>query len=295
MPLFALVALTMLNFAGNSLLTRAGVTLGGLSAVEFALIRLGSGALMLAVLVMWRGSALRWSGRVRLTGVASLLLYLFGFSVAYLGMDSGMGALILFGMVQVTMFAGALLNGEPLPRQRWIGAGLATLGLVWLLWPSGAAAVSLTHGLAMALAGVGWGMYSLAGRKEPDALAGTAANFIMAAAIVALAWGGSAMSGAAWAQDMIHAMPLNGVLLACVAGAITSALGYALWYTVLPQLQAAVAAVAQLTVPVIAMLGGMVWLNEALSLRFVLAAVLVLGGVAISVRQGRGPKPADKA
>jgi drug/metabolite transporter (DMT)-like permease len=287
MPLFALVALTMLNFAGNSLLTRAGVTLGGLGAVEFALIRLGSGAVMLALLVAWRGGGLRWGGPERVMGVASLLLYLFGFSAAYLGMDSGIGALILFGMVQVTMFAGALLAAERLPPRRWIGAGLATLGLIWLLWPLGEAAVSLWHGLAMALAGLGWGLYSLSGRKEPDALTGTAANFILAAVIVGLVWGLSAMTGAPWAVDMIHAMPLSGVILAVVAGAITSALGYALWYTVLPRLEASVAAVAQLTVPVIAMAGGMLWLNESLTLRFVLAALLVLGGVALSVRQKR--------
>lgn len=287
MQLFVLVTLTMLNFAGNSLLTRAGVTLGGLGAVEFALIRLGSGAVMLALLVVWRGDGLRWGGPERVMGVASLLLYLFGFSAAYLDMDSGIGALILFGMVQVTMFAGALLAGEPLPPRRWIGAGLATTGLVWLLWPAGEAAVSAIHGLAMAVAGLGWGLYSLAGRKEPDALTGTAANFILAAGIVALVWVGSVMLGAGWAVEMIHTMPLSGVILAVIAGAITSALGYALWYTVLPQLEASVAAVAQLTVPVIAMAGGMLWLNESLTLRFVLAAVLVLGGVALSVRQKR--------
>lgn len=286
MPLILLVALTMLNFAGNSLLTRAGVTLGGLGAVEFAVLRLMSGALMLALLALWRGGGLPLRGAARAAGVASLLLYLFGFSVAYLGMDSGIGALILFGMVQVTMFAGALIATEPLPPRRWIGAGLATLGLVWLLWPSGEAAVSLLYGLSMAVAGIGWGIYSLAGRKEPDALAGTAANFILAAGIVAIVWGASSLAGASWARGMIHTIPLTGVLLAIASGAITSALGYALWYTVLPRLDAAVAAVAQLTVPVIAMLGGMLWLNESLTLRFVLAAGLVLGGVALSVHQG---------
>ena len=286
MQLFALVALTMLNFAGNSLLTRAGVTLGGLGAVEFALIRLGSGALMLAALVVWRGGGLRWGGAARMTGVASLLLYLFGFSAAYLGMDSGMGALILFGMVQITMFAGGLLAQEVMPARRWIGAGLATVGLVWLLWPAGDAAVSVTHGLAMALAGIGWGLYSLAGRRESDALAGTAANFILAALITGAVWGASAVLGANWASGLLQDIPVSGLIFAVASGAITSALGYALWYTVLPRLEASVAAVAQLTVPVIAMVGGMIWLSEALTLRFVMAAVLVLGGVFISVRQG---------
>ena len=285
MPLFFLVALTMLNFAGNSLLTRAGVTLGGLGAVEFAVIRLGSGALMLAALMAWRGGGMRLGGRARAFGVAALLLYLFGFSAANLELDAGLGALILFGMVQITMFAGGLLAREAMPARRWIGAGLASTGLVWLLWPSGAAAISLVHGLSMALGGIGWGLYSLAGRAEPDALAGTAANFIVAAVLVGLVWGAASGLGIEAARHLVADVSRLGLILAVASGAVTSALGYALWYTVLPRLDRAVAAVAQLTVPVIAMAGGMLWLGEALTLRFVLAAVLVLGGVAISVGQ----------
>lgn len=280
MRLIALVALTMVAFAANSVLNRAALAGGGMGAVAFGAIRLVAGAGMLALICgLWRGGLpLRGSrgARGRAAGVGALLLYLFGFSYAYDALDAGLGALILFGMVQITMFAGGLRAGDRPPPRRWIGAALALGGLVWLLWPGGPTELSLVHSLAMALAGVGWGLYSLIGRGATDALGETGANFVIAAALVALPglWLGQIGAGAAGHRA---------IGLAIVCGAVTSGLGYALWYTLLPRLQASVAAVAQLTVPVIAMAGGMVFLGEALSLRFVLASVLVLGGVGLSV------------
>jgi len=156
-------------------------------------------------------------------------------------------------------------------------AGLAFGGLVWLLWPGGGAAPSLPHALAMLLAGVGWGVYSLAGRKAEVALVSTAANFVLATGLGLVVLLGLQLSGS------VGPWSLGAVVLAVVSGAVTSGLGYALWYAVLPRLPGSVAAVAQLTVPVIAMAGGMVFLGEALTARFALAALLVLGGVAVSV------------
>ena len=282
MRLFVLITLTMLAFAGNPLLTRAGLTAGGLDAVEFAVLRIGAGALMLAGLCLIRQGKLRLAGRGRALGVASLLLYLFGFSWAYTGMDAGLGALILFGMVQVTMFFGSLWAGEKMPQNRWIGAGLAFAGLAWLLWPGGQAPVSIVHGLSMAAAGVGWGVYSLAGRRADDALQETSANFVLGAAVALLV--GLALSGGDLIRTITTEASALGLIMAAASGAITSGLGYALWYAVLPRLEGSVAAVAQLTVPVITMVGGILWLGESLTLRFVLAAALVLGGVVISVR-----------
>lgn len=282
MRLFLLTALTMVAFASNSLLTRAGVTAGGLGAVAFAMVRLGSGAVTLLVLCALLRGGVRLGGAGRVVGVASLLLYLFGFSVAYTGMDAGLGALVLFGMVQITMFAGSLLAGEAMPARRWLGAGLAFVGLGWLLWPGAAAAVSPLHGLAMAAAGIGWGVYSLAGRKAVDGLQATAANFILGSAVALVV--GLVMTGGDLAQHVVVEASAAGLILAVLSGAVTSGLGYALWYALLPRLEGTVAAVAQLTVPVIAMAGGMIWLGEDLTLRALLAAVLVLGGVAVSVR-----------
>lgn len=285
MKLFALVALTMLAFAANSVLNRMGLAGGGMDATAFGAIRLVSGAVMLGTVTLWQRGRLRLGGAGRASGVFSLLLYLFGFSYAYEALDAGLGALVLFGMVQITMFAGGLVASEVLPPRRWIGAALALAGLGWLLWPGGALEVSLVHGLAMAVAGVGWGLYSLAGRRAGDPVENTAANFAVAALIVGL-------PGLLLGEVAGTPAGARAVAIAVMCGAVTSGLGYALWYSVLPRIDASVAAVAQLTVPVLTMLGGVILLDEALTLRFVLASGLVLGGVGVSLgvlRRRRGP------
>ncbi|PIV78676.1 MAG: EamA family transporter [Rhodobacteraceae bacterium CG17_big_fil_post_rev_8_21_14_2_50_63_15] len=277
MRLFLLTALTMTAFAANSVLNRIALAQGSMDAVSFGVVRLVSGAMVLGLLCLVLRGRVEMRGRERIAGVLSLLVYFYGFSLAYRALDAGLGALILFGVVQITMFVGGIFAREAMPRRRWIGAGLAFAGLIWLLSPGAGPQVSVLHGLLMAVAGVGWGVYSLSGRRSGDALMSTAANFIWAAPVGVIVWGvmpkgteGLVLGG-------------EGIALAIVSGAVTSGLGYALWYSILPRLAASVAAVAQLTVPVIAMAGGMVFLGEALSLAFVLASALVLGGVAISV------------
>ncbi|SLN28482.1 EamA-like transporter family protein [Roseovarius albus] len=281
MRLFLLTALTMLAFAANSVLNRMALAEDAIDAVSFGAVRLLAGAVMLAILcfALRDGLALRGPGRA--LGVVSLLLYIFGFSLAYDSLDAGLGALVLFGVVQITMFAGALVLRELVPPRRWLGAGLAFAGLAWLLWPGSGAEISPMHGGLMALAGFGWGLYSLNGRRGGDALQATAANFIWATPVgVVLMLVTQGTQGIADASN-------SGIWLAVLSGAVTSGMGYALWYSVLPKLPAAVAAVAQLTVPVIAMAGGMVLLSEALTWQFVVAAVLVLGGVVVSVQRPR--------
>ncbi len=275
MRLFLLTALTMLAFAANSVLNRWAVGPGHIGAVEFASIRLLAGAVTLAVLVVWQRGRLVWPGvSGRLPGVLGLAAYLLGFSMAYTGLDAGTGALVLFGMVQVTMFAGAILSGEPVPVRRWAGAALALGGLALIAAPG---AVPLGPLAFMAVAGVGWGVYSLAGRRATDPLIATAWNFILAVPLVLPL---TLLVG-------IKRPDAMGALLAVVSGAVTSGLGYALWYAVLPRLGAARAAVAQLTVPVIAALGGAVLLAEGPGLRFWLASGLVLGGVALASLGGQ--------
>jgi drug/metabolite transporter (DMT)-like permease len=272
MRLFLLTALTMLAFAANSVLNRWAVGPGHVGAVEFAVIRLLAGAAMLAALVWRQRGGLAWPGpKGRVAGVLGLSAYLVGFSLAYRGLDAGTGALVLFGMVQVTMFAGALAAREIVPARRWAGAALALAGLALIAAP-GTQAVAFLPLALMAGAGVGWGLYSLLGRQAPDPLAATAWNFLLAVPLV-LPLG---LIAGAEAPDAL------GAGLALVSGAVTSGLGYALWYQVLPALGAARAAVAQLTVPVLAALGGAVLLAEAPGLRFWLAAGLVLGGVALA-------------
>ena len=281
MRLFLLTALVMVAFAANSVLNRLALATHEIDALLFAVYRVGSGALALAFLVLLRDQRLSLTGPMRVAGVLSLTLYMLAFSIAYVVLDAGVGALILFGGVQVTMFAGAVLAREPVPMLRWLGAGLAFAGLVWLLWPGGQAQGSALHALIMVAAAFGWGIYSLAGRKSGEPLRATAANFILA---VPLCW------------VVLAVMPVSpdalpptsrGVVLALTSGVLTSAIGYALWYSVLPRLASSVAAVAQLTVPVIALAGGMVFLGEVLTLKFAVASALVLGGVAISVLGSR--------
>lgn len=268
----------MVAFAANSVLNRVAVGGGLMEPAGFAVLRLAAGAAMLVLLVALRrrvAGGVWWPGlRGRLSGVAGLLAYLFGFSAAYLVLGAGAGALILFGMVQITMFAGAVLAREEVPARRWIGAAVAFGGLLVLFAPGGGA-ISLPHAGAMVLAGIGWGVYSLAGRGQADALAATAANFVLALPVGLL---------------VLLVVPFGkvdatGALLAVTSGAITSGLGYALWYRLVPQLGAARAGVAQLSVPVIAALGG-VALGEAVGLRLVLASALVMAGVALGLVQG---------
>ncbi|WP_136441924.1 DMT family transporter [Pacificoceanicola onchidii] len=278
MKLFGLVAVVMVAFAANSVLTRAGVS-GGTDIVSFGALRLWSGALMLGLLCLWTRRRVAIMSKARVFAVPGLLFYIIGFTEAYVGMDSGLGALLLFGTVQVTMFAGAAVLRETMPALRLVGGLLALAGLVYLVWPWADIADNLRNVAMMVLAGIGWGLYSLAGRGSRDALADTAVNFVLAGLLfpgfVWLVSGGAPLGG-------LQADPM-GVVLALVSGAVTSGLGYALWYSVLPKLPAALAAVAQLTVPPIAMAGGMLFLEEALTGKFLLASVVILGGIALSV------------
>jgi drug/metabolite transporter (DMT)-like permease len=278
--LAALCGITMLAFAANSLLNRLALTSGDTGPATFAAIRLAAGTAMLCALLM-RGKD--GPARVR-TGMrgghaAALALYMLGFSFAYVTLDAGLGALILFGAVQITMFAGGIRAGDLIPVRRWLGAGLAMIGLIGLLWPAGAAAPPLAGAALMTLAGVGWGIFSLKGRGGRDPLGTMAGSFLLAlpAGLLAVAVVGG------------DGLAPQGAVLAVISGALTSGLGYALWYRVLPQITSSAAAVLQLSVPVIAMAGGALLLGETIGPRAAIAAVVVLGGVALAVTAPSGP------
>ena len=284
MRLLVLTILTLIAFASNSILNRVALASGDIDAVAFGVVRLCAGAVMLALLVLIRDRQLAFGGPGRLVGVVSLFIYIFGFSLAYVSLDAGLGALILFGLVQITMFAGSLIGGERPAARRWIGAGVAFGGLIWLLWPGQSATPSLWHAGLMAVAGVAWGVYSLNGRKTSDALGATAANFCLSAAF--------ACAGALVAIGLFDGIHLSeatpfGIAMAVLAGAVTSGIGYSMWYTVLPHLRGSTAAVTQLTVPVIAIAGGALLLSETVTPRLIVAALLVLGGVLLAVTSRR--------
>lgn len=271
---FALAMLTLSALAANAILNRVGVARYGMDPMVFAVLRVGAGAAMLWVLVaMRRAPAPRVLTGRRIAGAAALTGYMVPFSWAYLTLDAGIGALILFGVLQIVVFGWALVRGQDIPVMRWLGALIALGGLALLVWPSAALALPLTGVLAMAAAGVAWAIYTLLGRGETDALAATAGNFVLALPLVLLAlpWGGAGEFGVA------------GVVSAVTAGAVTSGLGYALFYRVMPDLPATLAGVAQLSVPVLTVAAGTLLLGEPLHLRMLVAGALVLGGIGVAL------------
>jgi drug/metabolite transporter (DMT)-like permease len=272
-PALRVVALTvaaMLAFAANSLLCRMALQQGGIDAASFGSIRLVSGALTLALVVRLR-SAVAPAGRADWVAAAMLFAYVAFFSFAYLSLPAGTGALILFGAVQLTMLGAGLRAGEMFGPVAWSGFVLAVVGLVYLVSP-GVTAPPLLGAMLMAVAGVAWGVYSLRGRGVADPLAATARNFVRAAPMalaLSLVLAGSAHADAA------------GVALAVASGALTSGIGYVIWYAALPGLSAMRAATVQLSVPLIAAFGGVIFLSEAITPRLMLCSVAILGGIGL--------------
>jgi drug/metabolite transporter (DMT)-like permease len=269
--LFLLTASAMLPLAANSWLARAALRDTSIDAASFTSIRLVSGALMLWLLV-WLSGKVRsgeghWLSALALFGYAAL------FSFAYLSLTAATGALLLFGAVQVTMVALGIRGGDRPDTVQLAGILLAFGGLLGLLWP-GLNAPPLVGALMMIGAGIAWGVYSTHGKGRGDPIRVTAGNFLltlpMAAVLSLLTLRGASVD-------------LTGATYAAASGAITSGLGYALWYTVLPLLRAATAATVQLSVPVIVAIGGVILLSEPITLRLTLATVAVLGGIGLVI------------
>ena len=278
-----LTVLTLLAFAGNSLLNRMALADALISAEAYAAIRLGGGALALSLMVSLSRQSFDWLAKGSVVGAVSLAVYAIGFSYGYLWIEAGLGALLLFGVVQVTMFTAALMaRQEAISVSRWIGTGIALTGLALLLLP-GSVAPSPLFAAMMVTSAIAWGFYTLAGKNATSPLASTAANFVFAAIVSLVAWLIVALLPAAGSAPT--PMTAKGIALALTSGIVTSAMGYALWYLILPQLRTTTAALAQVTVPVITAVGGMILLGEALTLNFVIAAALVLSGVAFSLRR----------
>jgi len=275
---FGLTAVALLAFAGNSVLCRLALDTGQIDAGSFTVIRLVSGALALWVLLAlrqgWRKSppqadvpASRERGHW--CSAALLFTYAAAFSYAYLSLDTGVGALILFASVQFTMIGYGLWSGKQLSHLEWLGLGLALIGFVYLVYPD-LTSPSFKGFVLMALAGMAWGGYSLMGKGAPDPTGKTARNFLYTAPFVAVL----ALASLNGAQ-----ITPRGVVLAMASGALASGLGYAVWYAALQNLGSTLASVSQLLVPVIAAIGGVLWVSEPLGLRLLVSGFLVLGGI----------------
>lgn len=281
----AISLVVMVAFAANSLLCREALASGGIGAASFTLIRLVSGAAFLWLLAGLRQRT--WAVGGDWLSAVALFGYAAGFSFAYVGLSAGTGALLLFGAVQITMIAHGLRAGERLTAWQAGGALTAFAGLVWLVLP-GVQAPPLLGAVLMIGAGIAWGVYSLRGRGGASPIRATTGNFVRS---VPLALGLFAVVHVSGLQEPMAA---QGVFYAVASGALASGLGYALWYAVLPALRATTAATLQLSVPIIAALGGVLLLGEALTLRFGVATLAVLGGLLVFIlsRPAR-PTPND--
>lgn len=272
-------SIAMIAFAGNSLICRFALRDHTIDPASFTAIRLGAGAITLLIISWLARRSWPLQGYGNWLSAVLLFTYALGFSYAYLWLSAGVGALILFGFVQVTMILSGLFSGDRPSYSEWLGWSLACIGLVWLLLP-GEDAPSLPGSLLMATAGVAWGLYSIRGRVVADALSATTANFTYCLPMVAILVATTANSAS---------ISVRGITLAIASGAITSGVGYVVWYAALEYLQPMRAALVQLSVPAIAAAGGILLLAEPVSLQFILSATLVLGGIAVALtRRARG-------
>ena len=282
--LFFLTLLAMTAFAGNSLLCRLALQHTAIDPVSFTSLRLASGALTLWLIVRWTQTSR--SGRGNWRSAAALFVYALAFSLAYVQLSAATGALLLFGAVQATMIGHGLWTGERLRPVQALGCIVALGGLGSLLLP-GLTTPPWGSAALMASAGLAWGIYSLRGKGSGDATRVTAGNFartvpmaVTASLLVGVLPLGLTVSLDAW-----------GMINAIASGALASGVGYAIWYSVLPSLKSVQAASVQLSVPVIAALGGILFLGETVGLRLVIASVAILGGIALVIRDKNPSKP----
>jgi drug/metabolite transporter (DMT)-like permease len=266
-----LTSVAIVAFAGNSVLTRLALTQPHISAVQFAGVRLVSGAVMLGLLG-WRRPSQIVPRRADAIGVFALFVYAVAFTCAYLSLGAASGALVLFAAVQLTLAALALAHGRPPRSRELLGLLIAFSGLTWLLLPN-AMSPAVGPTLLMALAGIAWGVYTINGRGARDPLASTARNFI-----------GAATLGIVMMLVFPSMMPdSRDLALAIVSGMITSALGYVVWYSVLPQLNVSTAGAAQLLVPIVAAISGAVWLGETLTVQLAVVTALIVLGIGLTI------------
>jgi len=264
---------TLIAFAANSVLCRLALGEKTIDASSFTVIRLLSGAIVL--LIILKMNRIKNSSPIKGNWFASLMLFLYAvtFSFAYITLDTGTGAIILFGSVQITMILLSLISGNRLLITEWIGVSIAFIGFIYLVSP-GVTSPSIMGFSFMTVAGIAWGIYTLKGRDSLNPLMDTAYNFfrtipfVMVLAVIAI-------------QSTYYTT--EGILLAALSGGIASGIGYTIWYVALGGLSAIQAAVVQLLVPVIAALGGVIFLSEKITLRLTLSGIMILGGILMVV------------
>ncbi|GLQ36058.1 hypothetical protein GCM10007939_23420 [Amylibacter marinus] len=271
MRLYILILTALAAFAGNSLLNRYALSSGAIGPIGFAAIRVLSGAGMLLLVFLAKHRRLP-KRDIGVMGPVGLLIYMVAFSLAYVALNAGFGALLLFGSVQISMFIGAILRGQRPHVFEYLGAMVAFVGLVYLLYPDlqvgGGRAI-----VVMIAAGIGWALFSIAGQGAREPLQATTLSFAMILPVVL----------GIWLVAPSETLSARGALLAALSGAGTSGLGYLVWYTVLPKISTTRAAIFQLSVPIIAIVAGALLLFEPIEARVLIASTVVIGGIIFSL------------
>ena len=265
------ICIAMLAFAANSVLCRLALAEHQIDPMSFSLIRVASGAAVLFFLYLLSAhkAKIEWS----IKNGFYLALYIVAFSAAYLHIDAGVGALLLFGTVQLCMVGYGLYNGERLNLGRGIGLVLAIVGILILLLP-GASTPNLAYATMMVISGIGWAMYSIAGKSMQNPLASSLANFVVAVPFVLLAY------MVFWGQGFVQP---RGIFLAVLSGGLASSGAYVLWYAIVKQIDRVTASSVQLSVPCLAIIGGALFIDEPLSLRIIISAAIVLAGIGLVI------------
>jgi len=273
MKIFLLTSLALTAFAFNSILCRMALATDEIDAASFTVIRLVSGTVTLAALLLASGKARSIAKNGNWTSAFFLFAYAIAFSFAYIGLTTGTGALILFGWVQLTMFGVSLYRGIRPDVLEWVGLAVAFAGLIYLVLP-GLTAPPPLHAVLMVAAGIAWGFYTLRGKGSGDPLADTGGNFLRSVPMVLIV-----------GLPFIPSIQLSthGAILAVLSGSIASGVGYSVWYAALKHHTPTRAGILQLSVPVIAASGGILLLSEIASTRLLIAAVLIIGGIALAL------------
>lgn len=271
---FILTTLALIAFAANSVLNRLALSEGSIDAPSFTIIRLLSGAIVLFIILLIKNQQ-KPSSASKGSWASSLMLFTYAitFSLAYITLDTATGALILFTAVQLSMLLISLFKGSRLSLIEWFGTLIAFFGFVYLVYPD-LGTPSVKGFILMSAAGTAWGVYTLNGRGTTDALADTAYNFIRTIPFVLV------LLLITFSKSNYST---QGIVLAVISGAITSGIGYTIWYEALKGLSSTQAAVVQLSVPVLAALGGVVFVSEEITQRLIISIVFILGGILLVV------------
>jgi drug/metabolite transporter (DMT)-like permease len=275
LKLIVLTCITLLFFSTSSVLGRAALVNNSIDAYSFTFFRLFFGALTLVFILYFKEKRLNLTLTKNWHSSFMLFLYAICFSYSYINLDAGLGALILFAVVQLTLIIVALLKKERLNLKKSIGITIAFVGLAYLLFPSKEFEISIYHSVLMMIAGLAWGFYTIIGKKSSNATLNTTDNFVKSLVYLLIFF-------AFFAKDL-H-VSTYGITLAFISGGITSSLAYLMWYYLLPNMKIITSGILQLLIAPLAILLGVIFLNEELTLKLILSTIIILSGIFIYLK-----------